>query len=147
MVQEEEDPIKVVMAIFQEAFETFDLPACIGIVDSDGLSLVTSGKCPDIDLFEGQLASLIDTFESIRDRFSKSFAEDLDSMMLDFGKNTFYIDNLLNSAVQGTTNHLYLVAQSEQKDLLVNARPFLMSIVEKIEMMFSLSKGEEPAEK
>ena len=146
MSEEEEDPIKVIISIFTEAFETFDLPACIGIVDSDGFSLVTSGKCPDMNLFEGQLASLIDTFETIRGRFTQSFSDDLDLMMLSFGNSTFYIDNLLNSAISGT-DHLYLVAQSQDRDLILNARPFLTSIVEKIELMFTISQQNDTEKK
>ena len=138
---ESEDPIQVIIAIFNEAFSSFDLPACIGIVDSDGLSLVTSGTCPDLALFEGQLASLIDTFESIRDRFKQSFEDDLNLMMLEFGKNTFYLDNLMHTNIGHQDEKvLYLVAQSDQKNLLQKARPFLVSIVNKIEMMFNLSK-------
>ena len=38
---ESDDPIQVIIAIFNEAFSSFDFPACIGIVDSDGLALVT----------------------------------------------------------------------------------------------------------
>ena len=140
---ESEDPIQVIIAIFNEAFSSFDLPACIGIVDSDGLSLVTSGTCPDLALFEGQLASLIDTFESIRDRFTQSFEDDLNLMMLEFGKNTFYLDNLMHTNIGHQDDKvLYLVAQSDQKNLLQKARPFLVSIVNKIEMMFNLSKEE-----
>jgi len=144
MSKEEEDPIRIIISIFTEAFQTFDLPACIGIVDSDGLALVTSGNCPDISLFEGQLASLIDTFETIRDRFKQSFADDLNLMMLEFGKTTFYLDNLLQSNIDLGESHssLYLVAQSDQKDLLLKARPFLVSIVHKIEMMFQISQQE-----
>lgn len=135
-----DDPIQVIIAIFNEAFTAFDLPACIGIVDSDGLSLVTSGNCPDITLFEGQLASLIDTFESIKGRFQQSFDEDLNLMMLEFGKNTFYLDNLMHTNIGHEDDRvLYLVAQSGEKDLIMKARPFLVSIVNKIEMMFNLS--------
>ncbi len=138
-----DDPIQVIIAIFNEAFSAFDLPACIGIVDSDGLALVTSGTCPDIALFEGQLASLIDTFESIKDRFKQSFEDDLNLMMLEFGKNTFYLDNLMHTNIGHEDDKvLYLVAQSDQKDLIQKARPFLVSIVNKIEMMFNLSKEE-----
>jgi hypothetical protein len=140
---ESDEPIQVIIQIFNEAFSSFDLPACIGIVDSDGFALVTSGNCPDITLFEGQLASLIDTFETIRERF-KRFEDDLNLMMLEFGKNTYYLDNLLQTNV-GSANEtiLYLVAQSDQKDLLQKARPFLVSIVNKIEQMFHLSNEEE----
>ena len=138
---EEEDPIQVIISIFKEAFETFELPACIGIVDSQGQSLVTTGDCPDIDLFEGQLASLIDTFETIRSRFHASFSDDLDLMILEFGKNTFYIDNLSNTSLEeGDTSQLYLVAQSVHGDLILNARPFLTSIVQKIELMFTIAQ-------
>lgn len=143
MSLDSDDPIQVIIAIFNEAFSTFDLPACIGIVDSDGLSLVTSGTCPDLALFEGQLASLIDTFESIKGRFKQSFDEDLNLMMLEFDQNTFYLDNLMHTNIgQGDDRVLYLVAQSDQKDLLQKARPFLVSIVNKIEMMFNLAKEE-----
>lgn len=143
-----DDPIQVIIAIFNEAFTAFDLPACIGIVDSDGLSLVTSGNCPDLALFEGQLASLIDTFESIKGRFLQSFDEDLNLMMLEFGKNTFYLDNLLHTNIgQADDRVLYLVAQSDQKDLIMKARPFLVSIVNKIEMMFNLSLEEKEGKK
>lgn len=136
-----DDPIQVIIAIFNEAFSSFDLPACIGIVDSDGLALVTSGNCPDITLFEGQLATLIETFEMIRGRFKKSFEDELNLMMLEFGKNTFYLDNLMHTNVGHENDKvLYLVAQSDQKDLLQKARPFLVSIVNKIEMMFHLAK-------
>jgi hypothetical protein len=137
----EEDPIQIIISIFKEAFETFELPACIGIVDNEGLSLVTTGECPDIDLFEGQLASLIDTFENIRNRFTASFSDDLELMILEFGNNTFYIDNLLNSTIDSkNTSQLYLVAQSVHGDLILNARPFLTSIVKKIELMFSIAQ-------
>ena len=143
---ESDDPIQVIIAIFNEAFSSFDLPACIGIVDSDGLSLVTSGTCPDLALFEGQLASLIDTFESIRDRFKQSFEDDLNLIMLEFGKNTFYLDNLMHTNIgHQDDRNLYLVAQSDQKNLLQKARPFLVSIVNKIEMMFNLSQEEKNA--
>ena len=142
---ESDDPIQVIIAIFNEAFSAFDLPACIGIVDSDGLALVTSGTCPDITTFEGQLATLIDTFESIRQRFSQSFEDELNLIMLEFGKNTFYLDNLMHTNIgQASDKVLYLVAQSDQKDLLQKARPFLVSIVNKIEMMFNLTKEENP---
>ena len=105
--------------------------------------MVTSGNCPDITLFEGQLASLIDTFESIKSRFKQSFEDDLNLMMLEFGKNTFYLDNLMHTNIGHTDDKvLYLVAQSEEKDLIMKARPFLVSIVHKIEMMFNLSKEE-----
>lgn len=144
MSDESEEPMQIVIKIFNEAFSSFDLPACIGIVDSDGLSLVTSGTCPDIALFEGQLASLIETFESVHDRFKQSFEDDLNLMMLEFGKNTFYLDNLMHTSIGQADNRvLYLVAQSDQKDLLQKARPFLVSIVNKIEMMFNLSIEEQ----
>ena len=143
MSDEKEDPIQVIISIFKEAFETFELPACIGIVDSEGQSLVTTGDCPDLDLFEGQLASLIETFENIKHRFEQSFGDDLDLMILEFGNTTFYIDNLLHTSIEGESGQLYLVAQSIHGDLILNARPFLTSIVQKIEMMFTIAKNGE----
>ena len=139
--EEEKDIIRIVMNIFNEVFDSFDLPACIGIVDGQsGLVISQNGDCPDIDLFQGQLASLLQAFENLKGRFESSFNETLDLITIEFMGLAFYVDNL-----QGTPadTDLFLIAQSSSPSLLLKARPFLRSIVQKIEMMFQVSEIEE----
>ena len=139
---EDQDIIRIVINIFNQVFETFDLPACIGIIDGQtGLVITQNGNCPEIDLFEGQIASLLQAFESLKVRFESSFDETLNLLTLEFYDLAFYVDNLKNT---GSDTELYLIAQSSSPSLLSKARPFLASIVQKIEMMFQVSESEDP---
>lgn len=135
MTQEDEDVVRIVIDIFNEAFGSFDLPACIAIIDSDGLALVTAGLCPELGLFEGQMASIVTSFETLKAQFTTSFNDDLNLFTLEFENQAFYVDDLKTGA------GLYLVAHSENNSLLLKARPFLANIVEKIEMMFNIQEG------
>ena len=136
-MSEEEDPdvIRIVSSIFTEIFATFDLPVCIGIIDGQtGRVITQEGDCPDIGLFEGQCASLIQAFGEVQSRFESSFGETLNLITIEFLGLAYYVDNLLN-----TRANLFLIAQSSFPDLLNKARPFLVNIVQKIELMFEVA--------
>ncbi|MHA2364370.1 MAG: hypothetical protein ACXAC7_10465 [Candidatus Hodarchaeales archaeon] len=130
---EAEDIISIVIDIFNQSFSQIDLPACIAIVDTDGFTLVTTGLCPEMGLFEGQIATAVASFESLKERFLTSFNESLNLITLEFDDQAFYMDDLHKSGAD-----LYLVAQCSSINLLVKARPFLTSIVQKIELMFTI---------
>ena len=139
MSDQEDDVIRVISSIFTEIFATFDLPVCIGIIDGQtGLVITSEGDCPDIGLFEGQCASLIQTFVGVQTRFEASFGETLNLITIEFSGLAYYVDNLVNTGA-----NLFLIAQSSFPDLLNKARPFLLNIVNKIEMMFEVATTQE----
>lgn len=131
-----DDVIRIVIDVFNQVFDTFNLPACICIVDGrTGLVITQNGNdCPSIDLFEGQIASVLQAFEALKTRFETSFNEKLNLITLEFYGSAYYVDNLQTKGGA----ELYLIARSSYAELLSKARPFLTNIVQQIEMMFQV---------
>src|SRR3989304_5478693 len=115
------DPVRIVIETFESAFKDFELPAsCIAIVDSNGLSLHTTGACPSLELFEGILGGIISAFERLRESLKASFNEVVSLITIELEEFSYYVDDIPNT-------DLYLVART-RKDLLFKAYPFLANV-------------------
>ena len=139
--ENDDDVIRIVIDVFNQVFNDFNLPACICIVDGQtGLVITHTGEdCPSSELFEGQIASVLQAFEALKARFETSFNEKLNLFTLEFYGSAYYVDNLKTKGGA----ELYLIARSSYAELLSKARPFLTNIVQQIEMMFQVTEKQE----
>jgi hypothetical protein len=114
-----------VIAVMEEAFGGMDLPACISLVDSDGLVIYNIGSCDDQLILESLNAYLIMSFEKTMEQLIV-LSEVLDSLVINTGNKVFYVDDL-----RGGQNMFIIVQTSPE--LMNRVLPFLKSVVSTIE--------------
>ena len=117
-----------IIEIFNSVFSGIDLPACISLVDNNGLVIYSVGECADQWLLESLFSYLIMSFELTRDKL-KLTREKLDSLVVTTERKVFYIDD-----ISGTLG-LYMIIQTNP-DLMNRVLPFLKNIVSSVEENF-----------
>jgi len=117
-----------IIEIFNSVFSGIDLPACISLVDNNGLLIYSVGECADQWILESLFSYLIMSFELTRDKL-KLTREKLDSLVVTTERKVFYIDD-----ISGTLG-LYMIIQTNP-DLMNRVLPFLKNIVSSVEENF-----------
>ena len=117
-----------IIEIFNSVFSGIDLPACISLVDNNGLLIYSVGECADQWILESLFSYLIMSFELTRDKL-KLTSEKLDSLVVTTERKVFYIDD-----ISGTLG-LYMIIQTNP-DLMNRVLPFLKNIVSSVEENF-----------
>ena len=114
-----------IIKIFNSVFSGIDLPACISLVDSDGLLIYNVGECADQWSLESMFSYLIMSYESTREKL-KLTDEFLDSLVVATKRKVYYVDDL-----SGELN-LYMIIQTSP-NLMNKVLPFLKNIVTSVE--------------
>ena len=114
-----------IIKTFDSVFSGIDLPACISLVDSDGLLIYSVGECADQWVLESLFSYLIMSFELTQDKL-KLTNEHLDSLVVTTKTKVFYIDDISGNL------DLYIIIQTSP-DLMSKVLPFLKNIVTSVE--------------
>ncbi len=114
-----------IIKIFNSVFSGIDLPACISLVDNDGLLIYTVGECADQWFLESMFSYLIMSFESTREKL-KLTNEDLDSLVVTTKEKVFSVDDISGKF------DLYMIIQTSP-NLMSKVLPFLKNIVTSVE--------------
>ena len=114
-----------IIQIFNSVFSGIDLPACISLVDSDGLLIYSVGECEDQWVLESMFSYLIMSYESTREKL-KLTDEYLDSLVVSTKKKVFYVDDITGKF------DLYMILQTSP-NLMNKVLPFLKNIVTSVE--------------
>ena len=114
-----------IIKIFDSVFSGIDLPACISLVDADGLLIYSVGECEDQWVLESMFSYLIMSFESTREKL-KLTDEFLDSLVVSTKKKVFYVDDISGKF------DLYMILQTSP-NLMNKVLPFLKNIVTSVE--------------
>lgn len=114
-----------VIATLENTFSGMDLPACISLVDSDGLVVYSVGACEEQWILESLNAHLIMSFESTLEKLIM-LDEVLDSLVISAGNKVFYVNDLRGG--QG----LYIIVQTSPS-LMNKVLPFLKNVVDAME--------------
>ena len=114
-----------IIKIFNSVFSGIDLPACISLVDHNGLLIYTVGECADQWSLESLFSYLIMSFELTRDKL-KLTDENLDSLVVTTKTKVFYIDDISGKF------DLYMIIQTSP-NLMNKVLPFLKNIVTSVE--------------
>ena len=114
-----------IIKIFNSVFSGIDLPACISLVDSDGLLIYSVGECEDQWVLESLFSYLIMSYESTREKL-KLTDENLDSLVVSTKKKVFYVDDISGNF------DLYMILQTSP-NLMNKVLPFLKNIVTSVE--------------
>jgi len=117
-----------IIKIFNNVFSGIDLPACISLVDNDGLLIYSVGECADQWVLESLFSYLIMSFELTREKL-KLADEHLDSLVVTTERRVFYIDDISGNF------DLYMIIQTSP-DLMNKVLPFLKNIVTSVEKNF-----------
>ncbi len=112
--------------MIEEVLGGINLPACISLVDNDGLIIHSVGECVDQWLLENLNAHLIMSYESTMEKL-KGLNEVLDSLVIHTGDKVFYVDDI--RGVGG----LFIIVQTSS-ELMDKVLPFLKNFVKKFEM-------------
>ncbi|MFW9854873.1 MAG: hypothetical protein ACFFFG_07415 [Candidatus Thorarchaeota archaeon] len=119
------------IAVMEEALSGMELPACISLVDTDGLVVYSVGDCLETILLESFNAHAIMSFESTMTELL-GLNEVLDYQILNTGDLSIYIDDLRGS--QG----LYIIVHTAPA-VMTKILPFLKSFVTTVEAAFERS--------
>jgi len=114
-----------VISVMEEAFGGMDLPACISLVDSDGLVVYNIGACEDQLILESLNAYLIMAFENTLEQLL-ILNEVLDSLVINTGKKVFYVDDLRGG------HNMFIIVQTSP-ELMNKVLPFLKNVVNTFE--------------
>ena len=114
-----------IIKIFNSVFGGIDLPACISLVDHNGLLIYSVGECADQWVLESLFSYLIMSFELAREKLILA-DEYLDSLVVTTKKKVFYIDDIAGKF------DLYMIIQT-RPDLMNKVLPFLKNIVTSVE--------------
>jgi hypothetical protein len=115
-----------VISVIEEAFGDIDIPACISLVDTDGLIIHSIGStCGDQIFLESLNAHLIMSFELTMEKLL-ALNEILDSLVVHTGEKVFYIDD-----IRGREG-LFIIVESNP-NLMNKVLPFLKNFVQSIE--------------
>jgi len=114
-----------IIKTFDSVFSGIDLPACISLVDSNGLLIYSVGECADQWVLESLFSSLISSFELTQENL-KLAKEQLDSLVVTTERKVFYIDDISGKF------DLYIIIQTVP-DLMNKVLPFLKNIVTLVE--------------
>ena len=114
-----------IIKIFDSVFSGIDLPACISLVDNNGLLIYSVGECADQWVLESLFSYLIMSFELTQDKL-KLTSEHLDSLVVTTERKVFYIDDISGEL------DLYIIIQTSP-DLMNKVLPFLKNIVTSVE--------------
>ncbi len=114
-----------IIKIFNSVFSGIDLPACISLVDSDGLLIYSVGECADQWSLESMFSYLIMSFESTREKL-KLTDEFLDSLVVATKIKVYYVDDISGEL------DLYMIIQTSP-NLMNKVLPFLKNIVTSVE--------------
>ena len=120
-----------IIKIFDSVFSGIDLPACISLVDNNGLLIYSVGECADQWVLESLFSYLIMSFELTQDKL-KLASEHLDSLVVTTERKVFYIDDISGEL------DLYIIIQTSP-DLMNKVLPFLKNIVTSVEKNFKKS--------
>lgn len=120
-----------IIKIFDSVFSGIDLPACISLVDNNGLLIYSVGECADQWVLESLFSYLIMSFELTQDKL-KLASEHLDSLVVTTERKVFYIDDISGEL------DLYIIIQTSP-DLMNKVLPFLKNIVTSVEKNFEKS--------
>ncbi len=120
-----------IIKIFNSVFGGIDLPACISLVDNNGLLIYSVGECADQWVLESLFSYLIMSFELTQDKL-KLTSEHLDSLVVTTKRKVFYIDDISGEL------DLYIIIQTNP-DLMNKVLPFLKNIVTSVEKNFKKS--------
>ncbi|MFW9854536.1 MAG: hypothetical protein ACFFFG_05730 [Candidatus Thorarchaeota archaeon] len=119
------------VAVMEEALSGMELPACISLVDSDGLVVYSIGNCLETVILESFNAYLIMSFESTTSKL-ESMNEILDYQILNTGDKSIYVDDLRGS------EGLFIIVQAGPA-VMTKILPFLKSFVSTVESAFERS--------
>lgn len=119
------------IAVIEEALSGMELPACMSLVDTDGLVVYSIGNCLETVLLESFNAHLIMSFESTMTELL-GLNEVLDYQILNTGDKSIYIDDLRGS------EGLFIIVQTNP-EIMTKILPFLKSFVSSVESAFERS--------